>query len=68
LPDDAEIDDVKKAIARQAGIKDHNRIGLFYPSTKKRIADRRALVRDQGDVMSNGEILVQDLGTNSPIL
>ncbi|KUI61435.1 Very-long-chain enoyl-CoA reductase [Cytospora mali] len=62
VPKDAEIDDVKKAVARQVGFKDHNRVGLFYPSTKKRIADRRALVRDQEDVTSNGEILVQDLG------
>ncbi|ROV86865.1 hypothetical protein VPNG_10402 [Cytospora leucostoma] len=62
LPDDAEIDDVKKAIARQAGVNDFNRVGLFYPSTRKRIADRRALVREQEDVISKGEILVQDLG------
>ncbi|KAK7735221.1 Very-long-chain enoyl-CoA reductase [Cytospora paraplurivora] len=62
LPNDAEIDDVKKAVARQAGVKDFNRVGLFYPSTRKRIADRRALVREQEDVISKGEILVQDLG------
>lgn len=63
LPDDAEIDDVKVAIARQVGVKDHNRIGLFNPTSRKRIADRKALVRDQGEVIANGEILVQDLGT-----
>lgn len=63
MPNDAEVDDVKKAVARQVGIKDHNRIGLFYPSTRKRIADRRASVRSLEDVTSTGRILVQDLGT-----
>ncbi|KAF3765486.1 hypothetical protein M406DRAFT_345886 [Cryphonectria parasitica EP155] len=62
VPNDAEIEDVKKVIARQAGVKDFNRIGLFYPSTRKRIADRRALVNNQQDVIDNGQILVQDLG------
>lgn len=66
MPNDAEVDDVKKAVARQAGVKDHNRIGLFYPSDRKRIADRRALVRNLQDVTSNGRILVQDLGTSPP--
>lgn len=59
---DAEIDNVKKAVAKLCGVKDYNRIGLFYPSTRKRIADRRALVREQEDVTKTGEILVQDLG------
>lgn len=62
MSDDAEIEDVKKAVARQVGLKDFNRIGVFYPSTRKRIADRRALVRDQEDVTKNGEVLIQDLG------
>lgn len=62
MPDSAEIEDVKKAVAREVGLKDFNRIGVFYPSTRRRIADRRALVRDQEDVVNNGEVLVQDLG------
>lgn len=66
MPYDAEIDEVKKAVAREAGVKDFNRIGLFYPSTKKRIGDRRALVRDLQDVIDNGQILVQDLGMVMP--
>lgn len=65
MPDNAEIEDVKKAVAREVGLKDFNRIGVFYPSTRKRIADRRALVRDQEDVINNGEVLVQDLGTQT---
>lgn len=44
-------------------MKDFNRIGLFHPSTRKRIGDRRALIRNLEDVTSTGEILVQDLGT-----
>ncbi|KAI3393477.1 hypothetical protein diail_4198 [Diaporthe ilicicola] len=62
VPNDADLEDVKKAVARQAGVSDYNRIGLFYPSTRKRIADRKALVRNLEDVTSTGEILVQDLG------
>lgn len=62
MADGAEIDDVKKAVATLCGVKDYNRIGLFNPSTRKRIADRRALVREQLDITKTGEVLVQDLG------
>lgn len=67
MPKDAEIEDVKKAVAAWCNVKDYNRIGLFSPSTRKRIADRRALVRDQEDLVKNGEVLVQDLGTSIAI-
>ncbi|KAJ9138698.1 Very-long-chain enoyl-CoA reductase [Pleurostoma richardsiae] len=62
IPSDATVEDAKKIIARAAGVKDYNRIGLFYPSTKKIIKDRKALISNEEDVVSNGEILVQDLG------
>lgn len=68
VPYDAEIEDIKKVVARQAGVKDFNRIGLFSPSTKKRIGDRKALVRDQQDVIDNGQILVQDLGMSMQMI
>ncbi|OIW27284.1 hypothetical protein CONLIGDRAFT_645568 [Coniochaeta ligniaria NRRL 30616] len=62
LPKDATAEDAKKAIARQAGVSDFNRIGLFDPETKKIIKDRHALIADQQSVMSAGELLVKDLG------
>lgn len=62
LPKDATAEDAKKIIARQAGVGDFNRIGLFDPATKKIIKDRRALIAAQEHVMSAGEVLVKDLG------
>jgi very-long-chain enoyl-CoA reductase len=41
---------------------DFNRVGLFDPASKKIIKDRNALIRDQEGVMSQGELLVKDLG------
>jgi very-long-chain enoyl-CoA reductase len=67
LPKDATAEDAKKIIARQAGVSDFNRVGLFDPVTKKIIKDRNALIADQQDVMSAGELLVKDLG-ESPFL
>ncbi|KAB5582484.1 3-oxo-5-alpha-steroid 4-dehydrogenase-domain-containing protein [Coniochaeta sp. 2T2.1] len=61
-PRDATVEDLKKIIARQAGVSDFNRIGLFDPTTKKIIKNRNALIKDQQDVMSTGELLVKDLG------
>ncbi|ATY59149.1 3-oxo-5-alpha-steroid 4-dehydrogenase [Cordyceps militaris] len=68
LPAGATVEDVKKAIAKQAGIGDFNRIGLSDTTTKKTLKDRRALVADIPAVADAGEILVKDLGTHNPEL
>lgn len=65
LPRDATVEDAKKVIARQAGFTDFNRIGLFDPSTKSILKNRRALIRDEAGVVSAGELVVKDLGTRS---
>ncbi|KAM3477314.1 hypothetical protein MY8738_006498 [Beauveria namnaoensis] len=62
LPAGATVEDVKKAIAKQAGIGDFNRIGLFDTATKKTIKDRKALIADIPGVSDAGELLVKDLG------
>lgn len=54
---------MKKAIAKQAGIGDFNRIGLFDTATRKTLKDRKALVADIPAVSDAGEVLVKDLGT-----
>jgi very-long-chain enoyl-CoA reductase len=62
LPATATVEDAKVAIARQAGLSDFNRVGLFDPATKKIFKDRKALIKDQASVQSSGELLVKDLG------
>ncbi|KAK4069875.1 uncharacterized protein Triagg1_6670 [Trichoderma aggressivum f. europaeum] len=62
LPANATVEDVKKLIAKQAGFSDHNRIGLFYTSTRKTLKDRRAVIAEDKDVAEAGEVLVKDLG------
>lgn len=62
LPTTATIEDAKIAIARQAGLGDFNRVGLFDPATKKIFKDRKALLKDQASVSSQGDLLVKDLG------
>ncbi|KAK8086381.1 enoyl reductase [Apiospora phragmitis] len=58
LPNNANVEDAKIAVARKAGINDHNRIGLFDPTTNKTLKDRKALLRD----LKLDELLVKDLG------
>ncbi|ORY64340.1 3-oxo-5-alpha-steroid 4-dehydrogenase [Pseudomassariella vexata] len=58
LPNDATVEDAKIAVARKVGIADHNQIGLFDPTTKKTLKDRKALLRD----LKYEELLVKDLG------
>lgn len=62
LPAGATVEDVKKLIAKQAGINDHNRVGLFYTSTRKTLKDRKAVIAEDKDVADAGEVLVKDLG------
>jgi very-long-chain enoyl-CoA reductase len=59
---DTTVEEVKKLIAKTTGIKDFNRVGLFYPSTKKTLKDRLARIGDEKDVVDAGEMLVKDLG------
>lgn len=49
-------------IAKAARIGDFNRVGLYDPSTKKTLKNRRARVVDEEGVTSAGEVLVKDLG------
>ncbi|GAB1313503.1 Very-long-chain enoyl-CoA reductase [Madurella fahalii] len=62
LPHDATVEDAKMVIARQIGFSDYNRVGLFDPSTKSTLKNRRALLRDEAGVTSAGELVVKDLG------
>ncbi|KAK0706957.1 3-oxo-5-alpha-steroid 4-dehydrogenase-domain-containing protein [Lasiosphaeria miniovina] len=62
LPRDATVEETKILIARQAGISDYNRVGLYDPTTKKTLKNRLGLVRDETNVMSAGELVVKDLG------
>ncbi|KAI1481311.1 3-oxo-5-alpha-steroid 4-dehydrogenase-domain-containing protein [Daldinia eschscholtzii] len=62
LPEDATVEDAKKAIARAAKVSDFNRIGIFDPVSKKTLKDRKALLREQSEVVKHGELLVKDLG------
>lgn len=57
VPADATVEDVKRLVARVAGMGDHNRVGLWDAATKKMLKDRRARVGGGG-----GEVLVKDLG------
>ncbi|KAI1400404.1 3-oxo-5-alpha-steroid 4-dehydrogenase-domain-containing protein [Hypoxylon fuscum] len=62
LPADATIDDAKIAIAKASKVSDYNRIGIFDPVSKKTLKDRKSLLREQTEVMKQGELLVKDLG------
>ncbi|KAK4149029.1 3-oxo-5-alpha-steroid 4-dehydrogenase-domain-containing protein [Chaetomidium leptoderma] len=62
LPHDATVEDAKKVVARQSGFNDYNRIGLFDPTTKLNLKNRRALLRDEAGVVAAGELVVKDLG------
>jgi len=65
VPENATVEDVKIAIARQARVGDFNRIGLFDPATKKLLRDRKSVIGSYDAVTSKGELLVQDLGQHS---
>ena len=67
LPHDATVEDAKILIARQSGISDFNRVGLFDPATKKILKNRKALLRNEEGVSKAGELVVKDLGTLSAV-
>lgn len=56
------IEEVQQLVAKQSGVRDYNRIGIFDPVSRKIIRDRRAVLGAQDDVIKTKEILVQDLG------
>jgi very-long-chain enoyl-CoA reductase len=62
LKPETPVEAVKIYIAKKVGIKDHNRIGLFDPTTKKTLKDRKATIASQDAVIQAGELLVKDLG------
>lgn len=66
VPANATVEEVKQLVARKAGIWDHNRVGLFSPTSKKTIKDRRAKISEEDGVVSAGELLVKDLGNVDP--
>lgn len=68
LPTDATVEDVKRAVAKEAKVSDFNRIGVHDPKTNSILKDRKALVRDLPNVVSAGEVLVKDLGKQSTTL
>lgn len=57
------VEEIKVLIARQAGISDHNRVGIFDPETKKTLKNRKAQIGTEAAVISAGELLIKDLGT-----
>ncbi|KAK7756428.1 Very-long-chain enoyl-CoA reductase [Diatrype stigma] len=62
LPQDANVEYVKKQLAKAARISDFNRIGIFDPVSKKTLKDKNSLIREQVEVIKHGEFLVKDLG------
>ncbi|RDA93001.1 hypothetical protein CP533_5495 [Ophiocordyceps camponoti-saundersi (nom. inval.)] len=62
VPAEATVEELKAKIAGKCGISDPSRIGLFDPSTRKTLKDRKARVADEPNVSSAGEVLVKDLG------
>jgi len=55
------VQDVKVALAQQAGGMDPNRLGIF-DSKKKILKDHKALVSKNKDVLDAQEVFVKDLG------
>ncbi|KAK4166230.1 3-oxo-5-alpha-steroid 4-dehydrogenase-domain-containing protein [Cladorrhinum sp. PSN259] len=62
LPRDATVEEAKVLIARASGLGDFNRIGLYDPTTKQILKNRKALVRDEEGVSKANELVVKDLG------
>jgi very-long-chain enoyl-CoA reductase len=62
LPADATVDDLKVLIAKESKIGDFNRIGIYDPTTKKTLKNRRARLADETEVFAAKEVLVKDLG------
>ncbi|KAH7321011.1 3-oxo-5-alpha-steroid 4-dehydrogenase-domain-containing protein [Stachybotrys elegans] len=62
VTDATTVEDLKKIIAKQAGISDYNRVGIFDPTTKKTLKNRKARLVDEPVVAAAGEVLVKDLG------
>ncbi|KAH8880041.1 hypothetical protein GQ53DRAFT_670644 [Thozetella sp. PMI_491] len=58
VPENGTVEDAKRAIARQAGIADYNRLGLYEASTQKILKDRKASLKS----LASKELLVKDLG------
>lgn len=61
------MEDVKILIARQVGIKDHNRIGLFddpasSSAKAKTLKNRKATIASEEAIMKTGVLQVKDLG------
>ncbi|KAH7155336.1 steroid alpha reductase family protein [Dactylonectria estremocensis] len=63
LGPETTVEDVKKLVAKQAGIGDFNRVGLYDPSTKKTLKNRKARIADEQGVVAASEVLVKDMGT-----
>lgn len=64
---ETNVEEVKKIIARQTGLGDFNRVGLFDPSTQKTLKNRKAQIASEQAVMSAGQVLVKDLGASAPL-
>jgi len=62
LTADATVEDLKILIAKAVGISDHNRIGIYDPTTKKTLKDRKARLSDESGVAAAHEVLVKDMG------
>lgn len=61
------MQDVKIALAQQAGGMDPNRLGIF-DSKKKILKDHKALIGKNKDVLDAQEVFVKDLGMNDTLV
>lgn len=62
IPASGTIEQLQIALAKEARVSDFNRIGIFDPTTRKILRDRRAVLGQQENIAVTGDVLVQDLG------
>ncbi|KAM0556815.1 hypothetical protein ACHAPJ_005875 [Fusarium lateritium] len=59
---DTTVEDVKIQVAKASKLGDHNRIGVYDPTTKKTLKNRKARLVDEPAIVGAGEVLVKDMG------
>ncbi|KAF5565441.1 enoyl reductase [Fusarium phyllophilum] len=59
---DTTVEGLKVLIAKETKLGDFNRIGIYDPTTKKTLKNRKARLVDEPAVVSTGEVLVKDMG------
>jgi very-long-chain enoyl-CoA reductase len=59
---DTTVEDLKVLIAKETKLGDHNRIGIYDPTTKKTLKNRKARLVDEPAIVAAGEVLIKDMG------